>query len=233
MIEFRNVTKIYEDLNEAALNNVSFRIDKGDFVFLIGATGAGKTTVARLILREEAVTGGEITVNGKNTCKLRRRELPYYRRKIGMVFQDYKLLPYKTVYENVAFAMEAVGEPKKNIAHKVPQILSLVGLESKADMYPPQLSGGERQRTAMARAMANNPPILIADEPTGNLDPTAAREVMHLLERFNDLGTTVLVVTHARDLVNRMGKRVIELKGGVLVRDERNSDYDGVRRRNG
>ena len=233
MIEFRNVTKIYEASEKAALDNVSFRIDKGDFVFLIGATGAGKTTAARLILREDTPTRGEIIVNGKNTGKLRRRELPYYRRKIGMVFQDYRLLPYKTVFENVAFAMEAVGEPRRNIEHKVPQILSLVGLGNKAESYIEQLSGGEQQRTAMARAMANNPPILIADEPTGNLDPASAWEVMHLLERFNRLGTTVLVVTHARDLVNKMGRRIIELENGVLVRDERNSDYDGVRRRNG
>ena len=150
-----------------------------------------------------------------------------------MVFQDYRLLPYKTVFENVAFAMEAVGEPRRNIEHKVPQILSLVGLGNKAESYIEQLSGGEQQKTAMARAMANNPPILIADEPTGNLDPASAWEVMHLLERFNRLGTTVLVVTHARDLVNKMGRRIIELENGVLVRDERNSDYDGARRRNG
>lgn len=225
MIEFKNVTKTYRETGVTALKNVSFKINKGEFVFLIGSTGAGKTSAARLILSEEIPDSGEIIIDGSNTERLRRRELPYLRRKIGVVFQDFKLLPFKTVFENIAFAMEAVNTPKKNINHMIPQILSLVNLSDKAQSYPSQLSGGEKQRAAMARAMANNPPILIADEPTGNLDPTASAEVMHLFERFNKLGTTVLVISHAREIVDKMQKRVLELDSGVLVRDSNNSGY--------
>ena len=199
-----------------AIDNVSFKIEKGEFVFLIGATGAGKTSAARLILREEIPDSGEIIIDKENIGRLRRRELPYLRRKIGVVFQDFKLLPYKTVFENT---------PERNINHMIPQILSLVNLSDKADSYPSQLSGGEKQRAAMARAMANNPPILIADEPTGNLDPTASAEIMHLFERFNKLGTTVLVISHAREIIDKMQKRVLELNRGRLIRDSKSSGY--------
>ena len=225
MIKFHDVTKIYKTTDEVALKQVSFEIPKGDFVFLIGSTGAGKTTITKLILRDEVLDEGEIIVAGKNVSKLKKRALPYFRRNIGMVFQDFKLLPYKTVFENVAFAMEIVGASKKEIKHKVPQILSIVGLEDKANSRPDQLSGGERQRVALARAMANNPPILIADEPTGNLDPDTSVEIMGVLEKFNQRGTTILVATHAKDLVDKMQKRVIEVNDGIIVRDERRGGY--------
>ncbi len=226
MIKFENVSKIYTKATENALNDVSFHIPKGDFVFLIGSTGAGKTTITRLILREERLDSGKIIVDGNDISKIKKRQIPYYRRKIGMVFQDYKLLTYKTVFENVAFAMEVVGTPKRNISHVVPQILSIVGLSDKANSLPTQLSGGEQQRVALARAMANNPPILVADEPTGNLDPATSMEIMNVLEKFNKLGTTVIVATHAKDVVDRMQKRVIQLSKGRIIRDERNSGYD-------
>ncbi len=225
MIQFENVSKTYKDTGDVALCDASFYIPKGDFVFLIGATGAGKTTVARLILHDELPDDGGIYVDRKNLAELRRREIPYHRRKIGMVFQDYRLLPGKTVYENVAFAMRVLGTPKRNIEHMIPQILSLVGLENKAYSMPHQLSGGEQQRAALARAMANNPSILIADEPTGNLDPETSYEIMKIFERFNRIGTTVVVSTHDRDMVDRMKKRVIELSNGRVIRDEREGGY--------
>ena len=225
MITFNNVTKIYKGATEAALKNVSFEIPRGDFVFLIGETGAGKTTVARLILKSETADEGSVIVGGADVSKLSRKKTAYLRRKIGTVFQDYKLLPYKTVFENVAFALEVTETPRRNIKHMVPQILSLVGLSEKAESKPGQLSGGEQQRVALARAMANNPPILLADEPTGNLDPKTSAEIMKLLEGFNRLGTTVVVATHARDIVDSMKRRVIELEGGRVIRDERNAFY--------
>ena len=225
MIKFNNVTMVYDKANKNALEHISFDIPKGDFAFLIGSTGAGKTTVTRLILREELATKGTIIVDGEDLSQIKKRQIPFYRRKIGMVFQDYKLLPYKSVFENVAFAMEVVGTPKRNIEHMVPQILSIVGLSDKAESLPSQLSGGEQQRVALARAMANNPPILIADEPTGNLDPATSYEIMDILERFNKLGTTVLVATHAKDVVDKMQKRVIEQSDGKLISDEINSRY--------
>lgn len=225
MITFNNVTKIYKGAAEAALKNVSFEIPRGDFVFLIGETGAGKTTVARLTLKSETADEGIVIVGGADVSKLSRKKTAYLRRKIGTVFQDYKLLPYKTVFENVAFALEVTETPRRNIEHMVPQILSLVGLSEKAESKPGQLSGGEQQRVALARAMANNPPILLADEPTGNLDPKTSAEIMKLLERFNRLGTTVVVATHARDIVDSMKRRVIELEGGRVIRDERNAFY--------
>ena len=225
MITFNNVTKIYKGATEAALKNVSFEIPRGDFVFLIGETGAGKTTVARLILKSETADEGSVSVGGADVSKLSRKKTAYLRRKIGTVFQDYKLLPYKTVFENVAFALEVTETPRQNIEHMVPQILSPVGLSEKAESKPGQLSGGEQQRVALARAMANNPPILLADEPTGNLDPKTSAEIMKLLERFNRLGTTVVVATHARNIVDSMKRRVIELEGGRVIRDERNAFY--------
>ena len=223
MISFENVTKIYKSGVKEALKDVSFDINSGEFVFLVGSTGAGKTTVARLILKSETASRGRVIVDGSDVAKLKGKGLALMRRKIGTVFQDYKLLPYKTVFENVAFALEVTETPRRNINHMVPQILSLVGLEGKADVLPCKLSGGEQQRTALARAMANNPPILLADEPTGNLDPDTSEEIMRLLERFNKLGTTVVVATHAKDIVDKMRRRVIELDGGVVVRDEENA----------
>ena len=229
MISFENVTKIYKSGAKEALKDVSFDINSGEFVFLVGSTGAGKTTVARLILKSETASRGRVIVDGSDVAKLKGKGLALMRRKIGTVFQDYKLLPYKTVFENVAFALEVTETPRRNINHMVPQILSLVGLEDKADALPCKLSGGEQQRTALARAMANNPPILLADEPTGNLDPDTSEEIMRLLERFNKLGTTVVVATHAKDIVDKMRRRVIELVGGVVVRDEENALYSKKR----
>ena len=228
MVRFKNVSKIFEDTGDTALDNVSFTIPRGDFVFLIGATGAGKTTISRLILKDELPGKGEIFIGGKNLDDLKRRDIPYLRREIGVVFQDYKLLGTKTVFDNVAFAMEISGVSARNIKHMVPQILSLVGLEDKSGCMPNQLSGGERQRVAMARAMANNPPLLIADEPTGNLDPDTSLEIMHLFERFNSLGTTVMIATHDKTIVDKMKKRVIELKNGRLIRDEKQGGYSNV-----
>ena len=228
MVIFKNVSKVFEDTGDVALDNVSFCVPRGDFVFLVGATGAGKTTISRLILKDELTDGGEIFVSGKNLDDLKRRDIPYLRREIGVVFQDYKLLGTKTVFENVAFAMEISGVPARNIKHMVPQILSLVGLEKKAGCMPNQLSGGERQRVAMARAMANNPPLLIADEPTGNLDPDTSLEIMRLFERFNALGTTVMIATHDKVIVDRMKKRVIELRNGKVIRDEKKGGYSNV-----
>lgn len=229
MISFEDVTKIYKAGVKEALKDVSFDINSGEFVFLVGSTGAGKTTVARLILKSETASRGRVIVDGSDVAKLKGKGLALMRRKIGTVFQDYKLLPYKTVFENVAFALEVTETPRRNINHMVPQILSLVGLEDKADVLPCKLSGGEQQRTALARAMANNPPILLADEPTGNLDPDTSEEIMRLLERFNKLGTTVVVATHAKDIVDKMRRRVIELDGGVVVRDEENALYSKKR----
>lgn len=228
MIEFRNVTKTYPGAGVCALRNLSARIEKGEFVFVIGATGAGKTTMMKLLLREETADQGTVLVDGVDVGRMRRRRIPQLRRGIGVVFQDFRLLPERTVYENVAFAMQVVGARSAVIRHIVPQVLSLVGLEDRADARPGQLSGGEQQRVSMARAMVNNPPLLIADEPTGNLDPGTSAGIMDLLERINRRGTTVLVATHARDLVDRMQKRVLTLENGVLKGDAAKGRYDVV-----
>lgn len=225
MIEFRNVTKVYKDTGVNALYNITTKIDDGEFVFLIGATGAGKSTVIKLLMREERADDGNVMVNGVDIAALRGGRIPQYRRGIGVVFQDFRLLPERTVYENVAFAMQMVGKPKKVVEHIVPQVLSLVGLEDKAKAKPHQLSGGEQQRVSMARALVNNPPLLLADEPTGNLDPETAKEIMGLLERINRLGTTVIVATHAKELVNKMRKRVLTLENGRLVSDTEKGEY--------
>lgn len=225
MIEFRNVTKVYKDTGVNALYSITTKIDDGEFVFLIGATGAGKSTVIKLLMREERADDGNVMVNGVDIAALRGGRIPQYRRGIGVVFQDFRLLPERTVYENVAFAMQVVGKPKKVVEHIVPQVLSLVGLEDKAKAKPHQLSGGEQQRVSMARALVNNPPLLLADEPTGNLDPETAKEIMGLLERINRLGTTVIVATHAKELVNKMRKRVLTLENGRLVSDTEKGEY--------
>ena len=237
MIIFNNVSKVYGN-GTKALDNVNFFVQKGEFVFLVGMSGAGKSTITKLILSEEKPTEGSIVINGINVEKLRKRDLPYYRRSMGMVFQDFRLLPNKTVFENVAFALRVCGASQKEIRRSVPSALSMVGLTHKAKARPLELSGGEQQRVALARAMVGNPPILIADEPTGNLDPATSLEIMQLLEDINKKGTTVITVTHALDLVDKMEKRVIEIKQGSIIRDMDNTvdldseldcedDYDG------
>lgn len=225
MIEFRNVNKIYHDTDVHALKDLNFRVEQGEFVFLIGATGAGKSTLIKLVMREEMADNGLVLINGVNLANLKGVQIPKMRRKIGVVFQDFKLLPKRTVYENVAFAMEVLGTPQRNINHIVPQVLSLVGLSDKADVFPSQLSGGEQQRASMARALVNNPPLLIADEPTGNLDPETSEEIIDLLVRINRLGTTVLVATHAKEIVDKLQKRVITLDRGRIIRDEKQGRY--------
>ncbi len=228
MIEFQNVSKIYKETRVRALRDISLRIEKGEFVFLIGATGAGKTTMIKLLLREEVADRGRVIIDGVDVARMSRRRIPQLRRGIGVVFQDFRLLPERTVYENAAFAMQVVGTPKRVIRHIVPQVLELVGLSDKAAAKPGQLSGGEQQRASMARALVNNPPLLIADEPTGNLDPETSGEIMALLDRINRRGTTVIVATHAKELVDRMQKRVLALESGVLVRDAAQGRYDIV-----
>ena len=219
MIFFNSVTKRYDN-GTIALDNVNFFVDKGEFVFIVGSSGAGKSTITKLILCEEKPTGGSILINGINLGSLRHSEMQYYRRQLGMVFQDFRLLPNKSVYENIAFAMQVRSASTKEIRRAVPNVLSMVGLSNKAKVRPGELSGGEQQRVALARAMVNNPPVLIADEPTGNLDPTTATGIMHILEDINKRGTTVLAVTHAQDIVNDMKKRVIEIDNGNIIRDE-------------
>ena len=217
MIKFEHVTKTYR--TNIGLDDISVNIDKGDFVFLVGPSGAGKSTFIKLILKEINADNGSIIVDGKDVTKLSNREIPELRRKVGTVFQDFRLLPKKTVFENVAFAMEVVHKSKKQIRKQVPQILSLVGITDKAHKYPEELSAGEQQRVAIARAIINNPKVLIADEPTGNLDPDTASEIMDLLEQINLRGTTIVMVTHAKDIVDRMKKRVIAIEKGKIVRD--------------
>jgi len=227
LIQFENVTKIYDN-GFHALNDISFTIEKGEFVFLVGSSAAGKSTIIKLIMKEEDATDGNILINGIDVCDLKRREVPYFRRTIGVVFQDFRLLPHKTVQENVAYAMEIIGAPNKEIRRNVPGVLSMVGLSHKAKMYPSQLSGGEQQRVAIARAIVNNPVVLIADEPTGNLDPDTAMEIMNILEDINRRGTTVVMATHAENIVNKMQKRVIVVEKGSIARDEEKGGYANV-----
>ena len=217
MIRFEHVTKTYR--TNIGLDDISVDINKGDFVFLVGPSGAGKSTFIKLILKEIEADNGSIIVDGKDITKISNREIPTLRRKVGTVFQDFRLLPKKTVFENVAFAMEVLHKSKKQIRKQVPQILSLVGITDKAHKYPEELSAGEQQRVAIARAIVNNPMVLIADEPTGNLDPDTAAEIMDLLEQINLRGTTIVMVTHAKDIVDRMKKRVIAIEKGKIVRD--------------
>lgn len=225
MIEFKNVSKQYDNGTEA-LNNVNFKIAKGEFVFLIGASGAGKSSILKIITKEEEPTKGTVLINEKYIKNIKKREIPYYRRKLGMVFQDFRLLNDKTVYNNVAYALEIVETPKHEIKKRVNLALAMVGLSRKYKSYPSELSGGEQQRVAIARALVNKPAILIADEPTGNLDPATSEEIMDLLRQVNKMGTTVLVSTHAETIVNSMRKRVIEIENGVIVRDEQKGHYN-------
>jgi len=225
LISLQNVTKIYENGSQA-LNNVSLDIENGEFVFVVGSSGSGKSTLIKLLLKEVEPTSGNIFINDENIEQISRKEIPYLRRKIGVVFQDFRLLPSKTVYENIAFAMQVVEATPREIRRTVPAVISMVGLSKKAKAYPNQLSGGEQQRVALARAIINKPPILLADEPTGNLDPETAWEIINLLRDINTRGTTVVVATHAKEIVNAMKKRVITLKRGVVLRDIEEGGYD-------
>ncbi|MBQ7985700.1 MAG: cell division ATP-binding protein FtsE [Clostridia bacterium] len=225
MIEFRNVTKQFEDAGNIALSNASFTIENGEFVFLVGSSGAGKTTITKLLMRETNVSEGEILLDGIDITKLPEKEIPFLRRKMGVVFQDFRLLEDRTVYENVEFAMRVVGANSREIRKRVPEVLNEVGLNYKAKMYPRQLSGGEQQRVAVARALANHPLILLADEPTGNLNPKTAMEIMDILDEINRMGTTIIMATHAKDIVDVMKKRVIEVQDGNIIRDEVGGEY--------
>jgi len=222
MIEFRNVSKVYST-GTHALNKASLTIEKGEFVFIVGSSGAGKSTFLKLIMREEAPTSGTIIVNDMQLDKLKRRDIPKLRRTMGIVFQDFRLIDKMTVYDNVAFAMRAVGAKSKAIKKRVPYILELVGLEQKADRYPSELSGGEQQRVGLARALVNNPRMIIADEPTGNIDPEMSYEILELLSEINKRGTTILIVTHELDLVQSFGRRVITIDKGVVVSDTKDA----------
>ena len=224
MVEFINVSKVYPN-GTIALQNVDLFIETGEFVFIVGLSGSGKTSLLKLLLKEEEATEGEVFINGRSLSELSHESIPYLRRKIGIVFQDFRLLKRKTVYENVAFAMEVVEALPKTIRRKVPMALSLVGLSSKADVYPSELSGGEQQRVALARALINDPDVLVADEPTGNLDPGMSAEIMRLLWEINAKGTTVIVATHEKSIVDKMRMRVIEVEDGSIVRDQRKGLY--------
>lgn len=224
MIEFKKISKIYPG-DCIALKDVTFNIKPKEFVSVVGRSGAGKTTLLKLLLKEEAPSEGNILVDGRNIKDLKEKELPTYRRKIGSIFQDFKLLPNKTAYENIAFAMEAGGRPEEEIAEDVPQILSLVELVDQAEHFPAQLSGGEKQRVAIGRALVHKPDILMADEPTGNLDPLHTWDIIRLLCRINELGTTVILATHDREIINALGRRVVSLDRGRLIRDEEKGRY--------
>ena len=224
MITLENVSKSYVK-GQPALNDVSLHIDKGEFVFIVGNSGSGKSTLIKLLLKELEPTSGTIIVNDQNLGKMKRRKVPKYRRGVGVVFQDFRLLKDRNVYENVAFAQRVIERPNRVIKKRVPEILTLVGLAEKYKSFPRELSGGEQQRVALARALVNRPNILLADEPTGNLDPKNSLEIMKLLEEINERGTTVLVVTHNREIVNSFRKRVITMRKGVIVSDEEEGGY--------
>ena len=222
MIRLIDAEKVYDN-GTRALKGVSFTVDDGEFVFLVGPSGSGKSTIIKLMTGEVVPTSGRVMVNGFSMSRIAEKQIPYMRRTIGVIFQDFRLIEKKTVYENLSFAMRAVGSSPREIKKRIPYVLELVGLEEKTDRYPNELSGGEQQRVAIARALINNPSTIIADEPTGNLDPARSLEIMRLLERINQLGTTMVVVTHEKDLVNQFKKRVVTLEQGVIT-----SDGDGV-----
>jgi cell division transport system ATP-binding protein len=224
VVELRDVSKTYPN-GTIALRDVNLKIDKGEFVFLVGPSGSGKSTLIKLLLKEEDATEGEVYVNGQDVTAMARNEVPYLRRSLGVVFQDFRLLSNKTVYENVAFAMVITEALPKEIRRQVPMALALVGLSRKANMYPGQLSGGEQQRVALARALVNNPALLVADEPTGNLDPETSWEIIKLLSEVNQRGTTVIVATHEKSIVDEMKKRVVAIEKGMIVRDQEKGLY--------
>lgn len=225
MIELKDVTKIY-DGDVTGVDHLSLTIEDGEFVFLVGESGSGKSTLLKLLMRELVPSEGSITIDGKDITKLRRKKVAELRRNMGIIFQDYRLLQKRTVYENVAFALEVIEIPSRKIRRSVPAALNLVGLSHKSKNYPNEISGGEQQRTAIARAIVNNPPLLLADEPTGNLDPRNSQEIMEVLDAINNRGTTVIVATHDRAIVDAMKKRVIHLENGVIVRDSMGGGYD-------
>ena len=229
MIRFANVTKHYPTQKRPALDDVSLEIVKGEFAFLVGASGSGKSTFLRLVLREERPTSGSVFVAGKDLGRMPNWKVPHLRRQIGAVFQDFRLLPNKTVFENVAFALQVIGRPTSHIRKVVPEVIDLVGLAVKENRFPDELSGGEQQRVAVARAFVNRPMILIADEPTGNLDPSTSVGIMRLLDRINRTGTTVVMATHDAAVVDQMRKRVIELEHGQIVRDQSRGVYGAMR----
>ncbi|WP_288864038.1 cell division ATP-binding protein FtsE [uncultured Megasphaera sp.] len=224
MIDFKDVSKIYDN-GSVALSHVSLHIGKGEFVFVVGASGAGKSTLIKLLSHEEIPTQGSVSVDGIEVQKLHKKNVPYLRRKMGIVFQDFRLLPNKTVEENVAFAMEVIGASRRTIKERVRTVLDLVGLLGKADVLPQNLSGGEQQRVAIARAIVNRPLLLIADEPTGNLDPDTSKDIMDIFKRINHMGTTVLMVTHDQQMVDLLNKRVVEIVDGNVIRDELRGGY--------
>jgi cell division transport system ATP-binding protein len=228
MISVQNVTKKYKGTPRPALDQVSLEIEKGDFVFLVGASGSGKSSLMRLMLREDIPNSGSVHVLGENLVGLPARRVPFFRRKLGVVFQDFRLLPNKTVAQNVAFSLEVIGKSQGFIQEAVPDVLRLVGLAEKAERLPSELSGGEQQRVALARAIVNKPAILLADEPTGNLDPTTSEEIMALINSINLAGTTVVMATHDRSIVDKMQRRVVELSQGQIIRDQTSGGY-GVR----
>jgi cell division transport system ATP-binding protein len=225
MIVLHNVCKTYPN-GVQALDNVELQIPERDFVFLVGPSGAGKSTFIRLLIREELPTSGRVFIDGQDLARLRRSQIPHLRRKVSVIFQDFKLLPHKTVFENVAFALEVSGYSRTDVQQMVPETLDLVGLTDKADRYPNLISGGEQQRVAIARALVRRPSILVADEPTGNLDPDTAAQTVQLLVRVNALGTTIVFATHNSELVNTLRRRVVALEGGRIVRDQTNAGYD-------
>lgn len=219
MIEFRDVTKVYGSTDTKALNNVNIKIEDGEFVFVVGSSGAGKSTFLKLIMHEEKPTEGEVIVGDYSSATMKKRQVPYYRRTMGIVFQDFRLIPKMSVYDNVAFAMRVIGAKEKEIRKRVPYILQLVGLSGKARSMPNELSGGEQQRVSLARALVNNPKLIIADEPTGNVDPEMSHEIVEMLTKINNNGTTVVMVTHEHDLVRTFQRRVIVIKNGEVVSD--------------
>ena len=225
MVEMKNVTMVYENSDVAALDDVSLTINEGEFAFLVGPSGSGKTTIIKLLTGEIRASDGEIVVNGFNMGEIKHRKMPMMRRTIGVVFQDFRLIEKMSVYDNVAFAMRVVGATNKEIKARVPRVLELVGLEGREKRLPAELSGGEQQRVAIARALVNNPKMIIADEPTGNLDPVRSLELMLLFEKINEMGTTILVVTHEKELVNAFSKRVIAIDGGHLISDGMDGYY--------
>lgn len=225
MIRFESVSKVYSGATKPALDEVSLNIDAGEFAFLVGPSGSGKSSLLRLMLREERADSGDVLVLGSNLNKMPGRRVPEFRRQVGTVFQDFRLLPYKNVYSNVAFALNVLGKSRAFIETAVPDVLRLVGLEDKAKQFPKELSGGEQQRVAIARALANRPKLLLADEPTGNLDPNTTDDIMNLLSRINLSGTTIVMATHDRRIVDQMRKRVIQVSGGKIVRDQAEAGY--------